>query len=175
MIRRPARNPSTGGFRRRTKSIEAALRIVGWYRLRWNIEQLFWVMKSQGFDIESSQMTTADALMKLAIITARTACRVMRLVRARDGQVPEAARDLFEPGQIELLAALQLQYEGRTDQQKNPYAPGTLAWAAWIVARLGGWKSSSKSESPSGALTMRRALAQFDRIWHGYTLGKKCS
>jgi IS4 transposase len=55
------------------KDIEAALQIVGWYRLRWNIEQLFWVMKSQ--------LTTADALMKLAIITARTACRVMRLVR----------------------------------------------------------------------------------------------
>jgi hypothetical protein len=52
---------------------------------------------------------------------------------------------------------------------------GTLAWAAWIIARLGGWKSSSKSESPPGPLTMRRGLAQFDRIWHGYTLGKMCS
>jgi DDE family transposase len=163
------------GTTHEVRDIEAALRIVEWYRLRWNIEQLFWVMKSQGFDIESSQLTTADALMKLAIVTARTACRVMRLVRARDGQVPEAARDLFEPGQIELLAALQLKYEGRTAQQKNPHPPGTLAWAAWIIARLGGWKSSSKSESPPGALTMRRGLAEFDRIWHGYTLGKKCS
>jgi hypothetical protein len=163
------------GTTHEVKDVETALQIVGWYRLRWNIEQLFWVMKSQGFDIESSQLTTADALMKLAIITARTACRVMRLVRARDGQVPEAARDLFEPDQIELLAALQLKYEGRTAQQKNPHPPGTLAWAAWIIARLGGWKSSSKSESPPGALTMRRGLAEFDRIWHGYTLGKKCS
>src|SRR5262252_9284894 len=157
------------------KDIEAALRIVGWYRLRWNIEQLFWVMKSQGFDIESSQLETAAALMKLAIVTARTACRVMRLVRARDGQVPQAARDLFEPDQIELLAALQLQQEGRTARQKNPHHVGTLAWAAWIIARLGGWKSSSKSECPPGALTMRRGLAEFDRIWHGYTLGKKCA
>lgn len=163
------------GTTHEVKDIEAALRIVGWYRLRWNIEQLFWVMKSQGFDIESSQLTTADALMKLAIITARTACRVMRLVRARDGQAPQAASDLFEPDQIELLAVLQLQYEGRTARQKNPHPPGTLAWAAWIIARLGGWKSSSKSESPPGALTMRRGLAEFDRIWHGYTLGKKCS
>ena len=68
------------------KDVTAALRIVGWYRLRWNIEQLFWVMKSQGFDIESSQLETADALMKLAILTALTACRVMQLVRARDGR-----------------------------------------------------------------------------------------
>ena len=163
------------GTTHEVRDIEAALRIVGWYRLRWNIELLFWVMKSQGFDIESSQLETAEALMKLAIVTARTACRVMRLVRARDGQVPQVARDLFEPDQIELLAALQLKYEGRTARQKNPHAPGTLAWAAWIIARLGGWKSSSTSESPPGALTMRRGLAEFDRIWHGYTLGKKCS
>lgn len=163
------------GTTHEVEDVSAALQIVEWYRLRWNIEQLFWVMKSQGFDIESSQLTTADALMKLAIITARTACRVMRLVRARDGQVPEAARDLFEPDQIELLSALQLKLQGRTAQQKNPHPPGTLAWAAWIIARLGGWKSSSKSESPPGALTMRRGLAAFDRIWHGYTLGKKCS
>jgi len=157
------------------KDIEAALRIVGWYRLRWNIEQLFWVMKSQGFDIESSQLETADALMKLAIVTALTACRVMRLVRARDGQAPQAARDLFEPGQIELLAALQLQYEGRTARQKNPHPPQTLAWAAWVIARLGGWKGYSTSESPPGALTMRRGLDAFDRIWRGYALGKKCA
>src|SRR5258708_7416531 len=62
--------------------------------------------------------------MKLAIVTARTACRVMRLVRARDGQVPQAARDLFEPDQIELLAALQLQYEGRTARRKIPIPQG---------------------------------------------------
>jgi hypothetical protein len=157
------------------KDIKAALRIVEWYRLRWNIEQLFWTMKSQGFDIESSQLETADALMKLAIVTARTACRVMRLVRARDGQVPQSARDLFDPGQIELLAALQLQLEGRTARQKNPHPPETLAWAAWVIARLGGWKGYSKSEGPPGNLTIRRGLAEFDRIWHGYTLGKKCA
>jgi hypothetical protein len=157
------------------KDIDAAMQIVGWYRLRWNIEQLFWTMKSQGFDIESSQLETADALMKLAIVTARTACRVMRLVRARDGQVPQSARDLFDPGQIELLAALQLQLEGRTARQKNPHPPETLAWAAWVIARLGGWKGYSKSEGPPGNLIIRRGLAEFDRIWHGYTLGKKCA
>jgi Transposase DDE domain len=157
------------------KDIAAARRIVEWYRLRWNIEQLFWVMKSQGFDIESSQLETAEALMKLAIVTALTACRVMRLVRARDGQVPQAARDLFDSGQIELLAVLQLRLEGRTARQKNPHPPETLAWAAWVIARLGGWKGYSKSEGPPGNLTMRRGLAEFDRIWHGYTLGKKCA
>jgi len=51
----------------------------------------------------------------------------------------------------------------------------TLAWAAWIIARLGGWKGYSTSESPPGSLTMRRGLDAFDRIWHGYTMVKKCA
>jgi hypothetical protein len=152
--------------------VAAALQIVGWYRLRWNIEQLFWVMKSQGFDIESSQLETAGALMKLAILTAATACRVIQLVRARDGRVPQPARDLFEPGQIELLAVLQLKYEGRTARQHNPHPKQTLAWATWIIARLGGWKGYSKSESPPGPLIIRRGLAAFDHIWQGHTLAK---
>lgn len=155
--------------------VAMALQIVGWYRLRWNIEQLFWVMKRQGFNIESSQLETAEALMKLAILTARSACRVMQLVRARDGTLPQSARDLFEPAQIELLARLQLQYEGRTARQKNPHPPATLAWAAWIIARLGGWKGYSKSEAPPGPLTMRRGLDAFDRICQGYLLATMCA
>jgi hypothetical protein len=158
------------------EDVATALRIVGWYRLRWNIEQLFWVMKSQGFDIEASQLETAEALMKLAILTAGTACRVMQLVRARTGDVPRPALDLFEPAQIELLAVLQLQYEGRTARQKNPNPPATLAWATWVIARLGGWKGYSTSESPPAVLTLRHGLDAFDRIWHGYNLAKqKCA
>jgi hypothetical protein len=29
--------------------------------------------------------------------------------------------------------------EGNTERQKNPHPPHSLAWLAWIIARLGGW------------------------------------
>jgi len=38
-----------------------------------------------------------------------------------------------------VLHALQAKLQGRTDKQRNPYRPGTLAWASWTIARLGGW------------------------------------
>ncbi|MEG3144607.1 hypothetical protein U1839_08060, partial [Sphingomonas sp. RT2P30] len=29
--------------------------------------------------------------------------------------------------------------EGKTERQKNPHPKGSLAYAAWVCARLGGW------------------------------------
>ena len=36
------------------ESIEQALTVIGWYRLRWNIEQLFRTLKRQGLGIEQA-------------------------------------------------------------------------------------------------------------------------
>jgi hypothetical protein len=47
-------------------TVTDAWRIVAWYQLRWTIEQLFRVTKSQGLGLEESQMATADRLLKLA-------------------------------------------------------------------------------------------------------------
>src|SRR6202158_3729232 len=38
----------------RVESIAQALAVIGWYRLRWNIEQLFRTLKRQGLGIEQS-------------------------------------------------------------------------------------------------------------------------
>jgi hypothetical protein len=43
-----------------------AWQVVGWYQDRWVIEQMFRVMKSQGLQLEDSQIATADRLVKLA-------------------------------------------------------------------------------------------------------------
>ena len=54
--------------------VAMAWQIVDWYRLRWIIEQLFRLMKSDGLRLEDSQLETADALMKLTAIAAKAAC-----------------------------------------------------------------------------------------------------
>jgi hypothetical protein len=149
-----------------------ALEIIDWYRQRWHIEQLFWTLKSQGFDLEASQIETAEALMKLAIMATQAATRVMQLVRARDGKDPRPAEDLFSTDEINVIADLQAELQGRTERQKNPHPPRSLAWAAWTIARLGGWKGYSTSEGPPGPLTMRRGLEAFEKICRGYALGR---
>ena len=149
---------------------EAALQLVDWYRQRWQIEQLFWTLKRQGFDLESSQLETAEALMKLAIMATQAATRVMQLMRARDGNDPTPAQEVFSPDEVEVIAALQPELEGKTERQKNPHRKGSLPWAAWTIARLGGWKGYSTAEGPAGPLTLKRGLDSFQQIFRGYAL-----
>src|SRR6185312_6015333 len=68
-------------------TVAQALQIVAWYRQRWHIEQLFRTSKSQGLDLESSQVEAAEALFNLAAVAMIAATKIMQLVLARDGTV----------------------------------------------------------------------------------------
>ena len=150
-----------------------ALRIVALYRWRWTIEQLFRTMKSQAIDIEASFLEDAAALERLAAAALVAATTVMQLVHARDtaGQTVPAAR-VFAPDQLATLHALTPQLEGRTAKQKNPHPRDTLAWAAWHIARLGGWKGY-RSERPPGPITFSRGLERFEAIAYGFAMAQR--
>lgn len=152
------------------KSIEDALRIIRWYCARWNIEQLFRTLKRQGLNIESSQIQTAEALKKLAIISSYVASITMQLTLARDGK-DQHISVVFNKYEREILAHLKKKVEGKTQKQMNPHSPEKLSWASWIIARLGGWKGYA-SESPPGPITMRRGLEYFEAIKDGFSLAK---
>jgi Transposase DDE domain len=140
-----------------------ALQIVQWYRQRWHIEQLFWILKRQGLDIEASQIESAQALIKLAFLATLAATRITQLVRARDGTRPTPADEVFSAVEIKALSLQQPQLEGRTTKQQNPHPAASLAWASWIIARLGGWKGYA-SESPPGPITMRHGLTRLEAL-----------
>jgi hypothetical protein len=153
-------------------SFEDALEKINWYCLRWNIEQLFRTIKKQGFQIESSQVETGESLTKLAIIALRAAVQTMQLTLARDdNETNRPASDVFEEDEISVLSAIQPGLEGKTEKQKNPYPIRTLAWVAWIIARLGGWKGYA-SESPPGPITMLNGQIEFASICRGWWLAK---
>ena len=155
------------------ESVEDALRIIAWYRLRWHIEQIFRTLKRQGLDIESSQVASAAALIKLSAMAMVAAVHIMQLVLARDGTLDRPATDVIAPGLMPVATALQRELEGKTRAQKNPHAYGSLAWLSWIVARLGGWKGY-KSERPPGPITMGHGWRQFQEMAHGWALRDMC-
>ena len=64
-------------------------------------------------------------------------------------------------------AAISASLEGATDRQKNPHKQGSLAWLAWIAARLGGWNCYYK---PPGPKTMRAGWAQFATMAAGFLI-----
>ncbi len=143
-----------------------AWRVVGWYRQRWIIEQFFRTLKQQGLKLEDSQLESADRLLKLTAIAARAACTIMQLVQARDGKSGQDARIAFTSDEIETLRALVPTLEGKTALQKNPHPPQSLAWAAWAIAKLGGWDGYPKSKPP-GPITFRHGLEYFKALAHG--------
>ena len=119
--------------------LAAATQLTGFYRQRWTIEQTFRIMKTQGFDIEASQVGEGGPFENLAVATLIAAIDVLQLVRERDGAAKRPLTDVFDPSDQPAMAAIGASLEGKTARQKNPHAPGTLAWSAWICARLGGW------------------------------------
>jgi DDE family transposase len=144
-----------------------AWQVVGWYQARWIIEQLFRVMKSQGLQLEDSQIATGDRLIKLAAAATKAACIDMQLVQERDGKDQVPASNVFTEPEIETLEALCPTLEGNTRRQQNLHRPASLASAAWIIARLGGWNCYYK---PPGPITMRRGMEQFYSIHRGRQL-----
>jgi hypothetical protein len=150
------------------ESADDAWRIVGWYKLRWIIEQFFRSMKTQGLRIEDSQIESAERLMKMVAIAARAAAIVIQLVQARHGGEELEATFVFSPEEIEALDTINKGFDGKTALQSNPHRRKTLAWAAWIIAKLGGW-SGYASHKPPGPITIHNGLDYFQKFFAGWS------
>ncbi len=148
-----------------------ARQIVAWYQARWTIEQVFRTLKSAGAEAESSQLDEARRFIKLAVVALIAAVRTMQLVLARDGNTGQPLTDAADPAELPMLRACNAKLEGRTAKLKNPHAPDSLAWLAWIVARLGGWSGyASRGYKPPGPKTVARGLRKLDGIIEGWHL-----
>lgn len=155
-------------------TLDEAHQIVAWYRLRWIIEQVFRALKSHGLRIEDSQIEAASSFTKLAVVALIAAVRTMQLVLARDGGTGQTITDAVDPANLPALRSVNASLEGRTDKLKNPYDETSLAWFAWIVARLGGWSGyASKGYKPPGPKTMHHGLLRLDPILKGWHLASR--
>jgi len=144
-----------------------ARRIVDLYRLRWIIEEFFHTLKTAGFNIEAADIGDPQVMSKLVTAAAVAAVTVMQLVKARDGATGQCLAEAFEPDDQPILEAVSAQLEGKTAKQKNPHPKGSLAFAAWVIGRLGGWTGYYGKPGPQ---VMRRGLDDFRRIKYGAAL-----
>lgn len=152
---------------------QEAWRIVEWYKRRWLIEQFFRILKTQGFKLEDSQIATADRLLKLVAIAAKAAVITLQLLQARDGRGHQPVRLAFNANEIATLKALNQNLEAQTKRLKNPHPPDSLAWAAWIIGRLGGWDGYPSSKPP-GPITMKHGLEYLYAVAVGWSLKHVC-
>lgn len=146
-----------------------AWQIVDWYRMRWVIEQFFRILKQQGLQIEDSQIETAERLLKLVAIATRAAVVILQLTQARDGKSALPAALVFSRAEIDTLAAVNASYSGPAQRRPNPHPPHSLPWAAWIIARLGGWNGRSTARPP-GPITFKHGLETLQTMAKGWAL-----
>jgi hypothetical protein len=88
------------------ESLAQAHQAIADYRCRWQVEQLFRTLKSQGLGLEDSQIEKPGPLYKLALIALRAAVVCMQLVQARDGADNRPATAAFAGDDIKVLEVI---------------------------------------------------------------------
>jgi hypothetical protein len=79
--------------------------------------------------------------------------------------------EAFDDEQIEVLQKLNKKLQGKTQKLQNNSNPKTTKWAAWIIARLGGW-TGYDSQGPPGVIVLKRGLERLGFIIEGIRLEK---
>jgi hypothetical protein len=148
-------------------TVGQARRVLDLYRRRWIIEEFFRTLKTAGFDIEAADIGEPQAMINFVAAATIAAVTLKQLVQARDGDTDQRLTDAFDPDDQPVLEAVSAKLEGKTQRQRNPHPKGSLAFAAWVIARLGGWTGYY---GKPGSQVMRRGLQDFRAIKYGSTL-----
>lgn len=148
-------------------TVGEARRVIDLYRSRWIIEEFFRTLKTAGFDIEAADIGDPHAMINFAAAATIAAVTVKQLVQARDGTTDQLISDAFDPDDRSVLEAVSAKLDGNTERQRNPHRKGTLAFAAWVIARLGGWTGYYGKPGPK---VMRIGLTEFNAIKYGANL-----
>lgn len=149
-------------------TLAEARRVIELYRQRWMIEEFFRTLKTAGFDIEAADIGNPQAMVNFVAAATIAAVTIKQLVQARDGKTNQRLSDAFDPDDQPILEAVSAKLEGKTERQRNPHPRGSLAFAAWVMARLGGWTGYYGKPGPQ---VMRRGFEEFRAIKYGATLG----
>ena len=154
------------------ETYQQALTIIEWYSARWYIEQLFRLLKKQGFGIEETEIESGWAIRKLVIMQATALLKILQMnIAYNHPEGGQPIEELFDQEQIQVLHLMNKKLQGNTEKQQNLNDPKTAKWAAWVVGRLGGWKGYD-SQGPPGVIVLKRGLDRLNYIIEGLHLAK---
>jgi hypothetical protein len=152
-------------------TLKEAKEIIDIYKSRWHVEEMFRLMKTEAFDIESSELEKPENLFKLGVLVMEASLLIKQLKAVREEESKIRVDSIFTSEEIECLAALDADLKGTTIKQSNPFNNESLSWASWIIARIGGWKGYA-SQRPPGSITYKRGLERFYDVYEGFQIAK---
>lgn len=153
------------------ENFNKAVELLNCYISRWHIEEAFRLLKTEGFDIESTELESGIGIRKLLLIAMQVSVKIMQLKSARLGNSEEKIVEYFTADEIEFMDQINDQLEGQTEKLKNPNDKNSLSFASWVIARFGGWKGY-ESQRPPGTITFKKGLERFELAYLGYAIGK---
>ena len=157
-------------------NIETAMMCIEWYSWRWTIEEVFKILKKEGYDIEASELEYASSIRKMCLLIMETVIKLflMRIAYA-EPETELSADTCFTKEEQEFLEHQMTQLEGKTEKQKNPYhKTKDLKRYVWVIARMGGWKGYESKRHP-GITTLWIGLKYFKAAMKGWEIHRNVS
>lgn len=157
------------------ENVEMAKTCIEWYSWRWMIEEVFKILKKEGYNIEASELEYASSVRKMCLMIMEVTIKLflMRLAYA-EPEVPLEADTCFTVDEQEFLEHQITRLEGKTQKQKNPYKSKDLKRYVWVIARLGGWKGYEYKRQP-GITTLWIGLKYFKAAFEGWIIMRNVS
>jgi Transposase DNA-binding/Transposase Tn5 dimerisation domain len=146
-----------------------------WYSWRWTIEEVFKIVKKEGYNIEASELESASSIRKMTLMIMEVVIKLflMRLAYA-EPELDINADACFSEEEQEFLEEQIKVLEGKTDKQKNPFKVNQLNRYVWAIARLGGWKGYEGKKHP-GITTLWLGLKYFKARMEGWNIFRNVS
>ena len=156
----------------KVENYEQAFIVVFWYSARWYIEQIFRLLKHQGFGIEETELESGWAIRKFVIMQLTALLKILQMnIAYSQPEGGQPIEEVFNAEEIEVLFLMNKKLQGKTIRLQNGHDPKRSKWAAWVIGRLGGWKGYD-SQGPPGVIVLKRGLERLGYIIEGTNLVK---
>jgi hypothetical protein len=154
------------------ESLDALLRVVTYYNLRWPVEEFHKCWKSDGTNVEALRMQTRDNLLRIAVPMAFVAVRIMTLrdeylgeqFRKRLPQVENRPEPESQPRPVRPCTYVLTDFQWQVlwillhkDKPIPREGPPDLSWAMRGIAKLGGWLDTKRTGRPG-----------YPTLWQGW-------
>lgn len=154
------------------ENYQDALQIVNWYSARWYIEQLFRILKKQGFGIEGTELESGWAIRKLILMQMTALLKILQMnIAYADPEEGQPIEEVFTEEEINILELMNKKLQGKTYKLQNHNNPKRTKWATWVIGRIGGWKGYD-SQGPPGVIILKKGLDRLSYIIEGTKLIK---